>query len=215
MDGQSTALTQSDALANRLAEMAERIGELERALAQGWRRSGDEMTGMLQLPTGPDVTSAGGGALNLGKYGTEAAMTVDSNEIQTFNASGAPVTLALNLEGGDIILGEEEVRDNDGRHFVRGATVHNTPQMMTRGQWNGTTDANGNFTITFSDPYTVAPTVIFTIESTSTTYQYTAHLISKTTTSATGRVFRNSAPLANSSVLDVEWIAIGQNANLT
>ena len=215
MDGQSTSLSQTDELANQLAEMAARIAELERALAQGWRRSGDEMTGPLQLPNGPDVKSSGGGALRIGDYGTQSSMALDSNEIQVFDSAGNPTTAFYNNEGGDIVLGGEEVRDAGGRHFVRGADIHGQPQMMTRGQWAGTTNANGDFTITFPDPYTVAPTVLFTIESPSVNYQYTAHLVSKTTTSATGRIFRDSDVIANNSAMDVEWIAIGQNSNLT
>lgn len=64
------------------------------------------MYGTLKLPSGPDVTAAGGGSLHIGQYASTNSILMDSNEIQAFDASGTPSTLVLNLEGGNVQWGK-------------------------------------------------------------------------------------------------------------
>ena len=66
----------------------------------------------LHVPGGSDVSASGGGFLQLGS-GSGANIALDSNEIMARN-NGAVATLNLNVEGGDIVLGDSGTGSNVG-----------------------------------------------------------------------------------------------------
>lgn len=103
---------------------------------------------------------------------------------------------------------EHELRDDDGRQFVRSSSSRTAAQLIQYGTHTATTDGAGKLNITFPEAFTSTPVVIPTRVST-TSNQIVAHVFSVSTTGATFMCTSNDAAQISVSNVRVDWIAIG------
>ena len=193
-------------------------------IRQFLRLTGGTLTGPLRLPGGPDVTATStdhpfqiGATDNLN-------VRMDNNEIQWMN-NGVVTNGRVQNEGGDFYIGptagpelhfEEstgEVKDADGRQFIRTDTTRTSAILIQAAETTGTTNGSGLLSVTFPEAFTTAPTVVVTTRSSSSriailnaapsTTGFTARYIDSTTGST-----------LNSTSINLSWIAFGPKTDI-
>lgn len=198
--------------------LSKRIAALERGI-QVERL--DLNPNSIVLPDGPDVTAAGGGPLQIGDYGTTPSMHVDSNEIQSFDSTGTPNLLNFQVEGGDVRLGgfsphvyfdssnaEGKLEDQDNRQFIRTQDNFSNPHIIQGNETGGTTDGNGDLTISYGDTFAAAPYVVAIIRS--SIGRYVSLNGAPGTSSFRVRVYSSDGTAVTNSNVDIHWIAFGR-----
>lgn len=174
----STPTSGAEALEALLVSQNERIARLERLLSS---------PGALRLEyTGDASPTSTAHPFQIGD--TDALNIIaDNNEIMARD-DGAGANLHLNLEGGDVTVRSRTVK------FVQ----HNYETV--------TSDASGNFTITFPVAFGSAAHSCIPVLFTGSSYWVTA--IARTTTTAVFRM-HNSAGIVANTTRAIAWIAVG------
>ena len=121
--------------------------------------------------------------------------------------------LQLRAPNGSIRLftGTGEVKDIPGRQFVRTDTSRGSPQLIQWGRLNGLTNANGDLSYTFDEPFTSIPSVQCTFIGSSPRF---AHVTTRNTTGFTVRLRNDDGSAAANLTQNIDWIAMSAKTDV-
>ena len=193
-------------------------------IRQFLRLTGGTLTGPLRLPGGPDVTATS--TDHPFQIGLDSALNVrmDNNEIQWMN-NGVVTNGRVQNEGGDFYIGptagpelhfEEstgEVKDADGRQFIRTDTTRTSAILIQSDTESATTDANGDISVTFDEAFTTTPEVVVSFVNSSTLVNIVV-IRARSSTGFTVRIYNTSATAVASQTRAFSWIAFGSKTDI-
>lgn len=194
-----------------LEELRRRIALLDTLKVN---RAGDDITGLVTIYGGTDVdASDGSGFVQVGPDGS-ANMGFDNNEIQA-RSGGSGASLFINGAGGEVRLNsgnlkvrdDKEVTDASGRQFIRADTGRTSSILIQAGSVQTATDASGDITVTFTEAYSSAPTVVATRTGSTTVNIIQVHTI--TTTTFKARIYTTAGAAVVSTTRAFEWMSYG------
>lgn len=82
--------------------------------------------------------------------------------------------------------------------------------LIQSGTYSGTTGADGvAVSLTFPEPFTVAPVVVATVETSASTQQDTAQINAVNATAVQFRLMRNGGNAGTGQSFDIHWVAVG------